>query len=268
MDIYCFQCPGVVNFSASASGTNNGTSTIVPVSANNNLTIAPSGASFTINIVASPPSVALTQMITVIMTVSNIGQTAAFNVNPDAVTPTTTGPGVATFVTETSADNIGLAPGASAAFTWVYTAVTGGTIEFNRGLAFSYIDSVSLNTVSTQTLLTASNTVSIQFGQPTAIQNDMYLSTNSINPNKGQTVTIVFSVASNASSSSVMVFDISGHRIRTMNLGPVTAGVLYTQLAIWDGKADDGMVVTNGIYYIKLTAGGYSQIKKVAVIKQ
>jgi hypothetical protein len=261
--------PGTVIFSASAIGSDTGTSLATNSSANSNLVIAPSGANFSISISALPPSVALTQMITIVMTVTNIGQTLAYNVNPDIVTPTVTGIGLATFVTETSADNLTINPyGGTAAFTWVYTAVTGGTLEFNRGLAWSYIDSVSGNTINTQSSLASSNVVTIQFGQPTAIQNDMYLTTNSINPNKNQAVTVIFSVATSAQSASLMVFDIAGTRIRTISLGPVSSGVLYTQLAIWDGKADDGMVVTNGIYYIKLTAGGYSQIKKVAVIKQ
>ena len=62
---------------------------------------------------------------------------------------------------------------------------------------------------------------------------------------------IIFSVNADSNTADLMVFNVAGERVRSMNLGPVSAGILYSQLAVWDGRADDGKLVTTGMYYIK-----------------
>jgi flagellar hook assembly protein FlgD len=97
----------------------------------------------------------------------------------------------------------------------------------------------------------------------------MALSVNQFDPGKGETVAVIFSVKQAANSAELMIFNVAGQKIRTITSGtPVIPGIIYTQLLYWDGKADDGMLVTSGIYYIKLKAGSYQVVKMVAVIKK
>ncbi|HNZ29866.1 MAG TPA: FlgD immunoglobulin-like domain containing protein [Candidatus Goldiibacteriota bacterium] len=96
----------------------------------------------------------------------------------------------------------------------------------------------------------------------------MYFTANSFNPQAGQTVGIIFSVNADSNTADLMIFNVAGERVRSMSLGPVSSGILYSQLAVWDGRADDGKLVTTGMYYIKLRAGSYEVIKPVAVIKK
>jgi len=63
---------------------------------------------------------------------------------------------------------------------------------------------------------------------------------------------------------SLEIYNIRGQRIRTLVSTQKTAG---NYRARWDGKDDHGTLVTTGVYYVKMTAGKFSQLQKVVLKK-
>ncbi|MCP4633734.1 MAG: T9SS type A sorting domain-containing protein [candidate division Zixibacteria bacterium] len=60
------------------------------------------------------------------------------------------------------------------------------------------------------------------------------------------------------------VINILGQRVRTVIDKNETAGY---KSVVWDGKNDSGLRVTSGIYFYKISAGDYNNVKKMTVIK-
>ncbi len=226
---------------------------------------------------ASPVNPAIGQFITVIMTVSNIGQADSDFVVPrldyldaNSVTPTASGIGSVSLLNGPSPLTHGtISAGNTETFTWTFSAEAGGDVTFDSGLYWEFTDPLTVPDPDIGIVIVSSNTISIVFGQPLTgtAKDHMNLSTNSFNPLLGQTVSVEFAV-STAATAQVIIFNIAGERIRTIDIGQVIPGILYTGSAVWDGTADDGMLVTTGMYYVKLKAGAYEAIKLVAVIKQ
>ena len=82
---------------------------------------------------------------------------------------------------------------------------------------------------------------------------------NPFNPS----TSIAFELPS-VSHALVEIFDARGSRVRTlvddtMNAGPHTVE--------WNGRDDHGGVVSSGVYFYRLTAGGRTQSKKMVVLK-
>jgi hypothetical protein len=268
---------GTINFSATVNGQNE--SNLAPLSSTSNtdMIISPAGADFTMSLIASAPAVALNEVITVMLTMTNSGQQSAELVlplvnpaNASSFVPVATGTGSVVLLSGptplTYAANI--AVGANITFVWTFSATAGGNVVFNSGAVWNYIDPIAGMTLRNSQV--ASNTVAIQFGQSSIGSGDRaVLSVNQFNPAAGETVDVIFSVAQGAPSASLMIFNVAGQRVRTIvSSQAVVPDITYTQLLYWDGRADDGMLVTSGIYYIKLKAGSYEAIKMVAVIKQ
>jgi flagellar hook assembly protein FlgD len=95
------------------------------------------------------------------------------------------------------------------------------------------------------------------------------LSANQFNPLLGQRVDVVFSVAQGSSYARLLIYNVAGQKVRTVeSSSAVVPDITYTQLLFWDGRADDGMFVTTGIYYIKLVTENFEAVKMIAVIKK
>jgi hypothetical protein len=190
---------------------------------------------------------------------------------PNSVSPTVTGSGSALVLTgpqPLSAMNV--APGGVVTFTWTFSATTSGNVTFNISTWWDYFDIYTGTTPTANTSVT-SNTVSIQPGFATPGAGNVFaLDRNSFNPLAGESVSIIFSVSEDCpNGASVIIFNVAGQRVRTMKYTElISRGITYTQLFVWDGRADDGKLVTTGIYYIKLTAGSFTDIRTVAVIKK
>jgi hypothetical protein len=60
----------------------------------------------------------------------------------------------------------------------------------------------------------------------------------------------------------VQISDLAGHSIKKLADGLMQKGVY--QLG-WDGKDENGNAVDNGVYFAKLNAGSYSEIKKILI---
>jgi hypothetical protein len=82
---------------------------------------------------------------------------------------------------------------------------------------------------------------------------------NPFNP----TTTISFALAK-MTTARLDVFDILGRTVRTLQDGPLTAGV---HSIIWDGKDGEGHVAASGIYFYRLRAGEASQTRKMILVK-
>ncbi|MCK4539160.1 MAG: hypothetical protein KAV42_10230 [Candidatus Krumholzibacteria bacterium] len=63
----------------------------------------------------------------------------------------------------------------------------------------------------------------------------------------------------------VDIYNVNGQRVRKLYALPVYGG-RYKDM-IWDGRNDQGQKVANGIYFLKVRAGGIENVKKVVVLR-
>ncbi len=82
---------------------------------------------------------------------------------------------------------------------------------------------------------------------------------NPFNP----TTTIKYSIAQNT-DVSLVVYDVSGRRVRTLVDTHQRADVYKVA---WDGLNDQGARVASGVYFYKLVAGKYVQTRKMMLLK-
>jgi FlgD Ig-like domain/FG-GAP-like repeat len=75
--------------------------------------------------------------------------------------------------------------------------------------------------------------------------------------------TIVFELPA-ASRASLIVYDVTGARVRTLVAGPVRAG---RHDVMWDGKNDARQPVGSGVYFYRLVTSGKSLTKKMVLLK-
>lgn len=59
---------------------------------------------------------------------------------------------------------------------------------------------------------------------------------------------------------SVMLYDVAGHRVRSLMRGPLRSGA---QDLTWDGRDDAGRTVPAGVYFVRLQAGHEQQSREV-----
>ena len=263
--------PGFASVTVTAIGWN-ATGLNSTTSQTGGINVQPSGADFIADVsvrgpnAANPSLVGLGEIVTVIMTVTNVGQTTADTVVPAPVTPNVTSQstGNAFVLSGPSPLNaVAVAPLSAVSFTWTYSATVGGTLTFTTGIQWTYPG----NTVSAYF---ACPTVTVEPGISQAIAlNSMLLNKNRFNPLSGETVGITFSLVT-PGNVTILIYNVAGSKVRTITYNGMQSNILYTQLASWDGRADDGMLVTSGIYYIKLKSSStnYEVIKTVAVVKQ
>ncbi|MFC1718634.1 fibronectin type III domain-containing protein, partial [Candidatus Poribacteria bacterium] len=74
------------------------------------------------------------------------------------------------------------------------------------------------------------------------------------------------------SESSIVVIHIysaSGQLVRTIDLGFKDAGYYSTKekTAYWDGQNDDGEQVSSGLYFYQISAGSFSAMKKMTILR-
>src|SRR5262249_9804888 len=88
------------------------------------------------------------------------------------------------------------------------------------------------------------------------------LAQNYPNPFNPQT-TIAFSIATRA-ATHLAIYDVNGALVRTLANEMRAAGPYRIT---WDGRDDGGRVVASGVYFYKLSAGGFTQTKKMVLLK-
>ena len=75
--------------------------------------------------------------------------------------------------------------------------------------------------------------------------------------------TIDYSVA-RTSPVELAIFDVNGRKIRTL-VGEIKARGIYK--TVWNGRNDRGSSVASGVYFYRLTAGDFIEIKKMILLR-
>jgi hypothetical protein len=82
------------------------------------------------------------------------------------------------------------------------------------------------------------------------------------NPFNPQT-TVHFSLAKSA-RVQIAIYDVAGALVRQLVDENRPAG---EHQALWNGTSDQGTGVTSGVYFVKMTAGSYSEVRKIVMLK-
>ena len=82
---------------------------------------------------------------------------------------------------------------------------------------------------------------------------------NPFNP----TTEISFSIKE-AGNAKIDIFNVKGQKVKTLLDNQLPAG---RHAVIWSGQDDSGNDVTSGVYFYKMDAAGYSEIKKMILLK-
>jgi hypothetical protein len=110
--------------------------------------------------------------------------------------------------------------------------------------------------------------ISVELLEPTAVENlsqfrrfELYQSLpNPFNP----TTTIRYDVPKGGAKLSLEVYDVRGRWIRTLVDGFVNEG---QKSVVWDGTDHRGNPVSTGMYFYRLRAPGFSETRKVMLLK-
>lgn len=72
-----------------------------------------------------------------------------------------------------------------------------------------------------------------------------------------------------ASDVKIFIYSASGQLVRKLDLEYKSAGVYSSQdrSAYWDGRNDSGEKVSNGVYFYRIQANGFSDVKKMTILK-
>ena len=67
----------------------------------------------------------------------------------------------------------------------------------------------------------------------------------------------------------IVIYDVSGRKIRSLDLGYRNAGIYTTpdRSAYWDGKNESGETVTSGVYFYTIQAGSFTDTRKMIIKK-
>ncbi len=87
----------------------------------------------------------------------------------------------------------------------------------------------------------------------------------SVFPNPFNPSTEIRFTSLEAGPVSLVIFDITGRRMRTLHPGTVLEAGEH--LAIWDGRDDRGMALSSGVYFLSLQAGTQQLNRKLVLLK-
>jgi hypothetical protein len=134
----------------------------------------------------------------------------------------------------------------------------------NNNLAFSRYDAV--NYVPRHFLPTCDSVSGVKWIEGATDgenrPNTFFVSQNYPNPFNPQT-NFKFSLPQ-ASHVKIDIFNILGQRIKTLVDEDMKAGVY---LVDWDGKDEKGVEISSGVYFYRVTAGDFSDIRKMIFMK-
>lgn len=83
-------------------------------------------------------------------------------------------------------------------------------------------------------------------------------------PNPSKNSTAVSYRIGSADHVQLVITDVSGRTVRTLENGPMIAGQHMTQ---WDGRNDRGELVSAGVYFIRLNTNFGSRTQRVTIVK-
>jgi hypothetical protein len=146
--------------------------------------------------------------------------------------------------------------------TFSYADLDSGETRVEEFAFFGY-DTTLVTTDSLANLINGMSTgVRPIANPPAALPKSYELGQNFPNPFNA-TTQIRFNVPA-ASQVSLDVYDILGRKVRTLVNDYLTAGV---KQILWDGRNQSGDQVASGVYFYRMTAGDYNQIKKMVLLK-
>jgi hypothetical protein len=94
--------------------------------------------------------------------------------------------------------------------------------------------------------------------------NNTTILNNVINPVKGETTKLMY-VLNNEGPVSIVVYDLNSDVVKVLKQETESSG---THTVTWDGKNENGKIVTRGVYFIRIRAPGiFNQIRKVLIVK-
>ena len=65
------------------------------------------------------------------------------------------------------------------------------------------------------------------------------------------------------------IYDLTGKQIRMVELGHISAGnyAESNRAIYWDGRSEDGKVVSSRTYFYQIEADGYAETRKMVILK-
>ncbi len=135
------------------------------------------------------------------------------------------------------------------------------------GAAYSFTDEAPLNGTNYYRLVdiniagyrTYHGPITVTVGRPTAYA----LAQNYPNPISRGATTIKYALKE-PGRTTLRIYNIMGQEVRTLVDGEQVAN-FYT--VAWDGRNGKGREVANGVYFYHLTSGGFSDTKRMAVVR-
>lgn len=83
-------------------------------------------------------------------------------------------------------------------------------------------------------------------------------------PNPFRQHTTIEYQTKDAGQRDITIYNLKGQAVRSFKVSPQNAGKHRVD---WDGKDNQGNLCSSGIYYLRITGGGYQQIRKMLMIK-
>jgi hypothetical protein len=83
-------------------------------------------------------------------------------------------------------------------------------------------------------------------------------------PNPFSPATQIRFQLSAASNAEIAVYDVKGRLVKTLASQVFDAG---THVLDWDGRDDSGNMLSSGIYFYKLTAGSFTETKRMVLVR-
>ena len=89
-------------------------------------------------------------------------------------------------------------------------------------------------------------------------------SLTSIQPNPFNPQTTVHFSLPNSERVRISIHDVAGARVRQLVDATMPPG---RHQARWDGTSDQGTGVTSGVYFVRMMAGSYDEVRKIVMMQ-
>ncbi|MBT3316709.1 T9SS type A sorting domain-containing protein [bacterium] len=149
-------------------------------------------------------------------------------------------------------------PGASDELELTIDGTANGAGTFNGSITISCNDPENLETVIPITVVVTDGGMASINGLPTAFSLKAAYP-NPFNPS----TTLQFAVPT-ATHVSLSIFDLAGRRVTELVSAEYPAG---QHSVVWNGMNDKNQQVASGAYYFKMTAGNFTQTRKMVLVK-
>jgi hypothetical protein len=80
----------------------------------------------------------------------------------------------------------------------------------------------------------------------------------------GAATSVQYAVPAGAGNVTIAIFDVAGRHVRTLVQGALPVGRYE---ANWDARDDAGRRVGSGVYFYRMDASTFSQVRKVTILK-